>query len=34
MSGRDVNVYSSKPFLVRWDFPHGGKDGGVCGMDG
>lgn len=25
MFGRDVNVYNSKPFLVRWDFPHGGK---------
>ena len=35
MSGRDVNVYSSKPFFsVRWDFSHGGKGGGVCGMDG
>ena len=35
MSGRDVNVYSSKPFFsVRWDFSHGGKGGGVCGMNG
>ena len=35
MSGRDVNVYSSKPFFsVRWNFPHGGKGGGVCGIYG